>query len=368
MVNKLLFLGLAILVVCACQRKDLSYPLVEVPNPNTDFYESAITEVERRVQSNPNNPDAHFKKAIYLEALGDSEGSLAAIRQAITLDATPEYLMKEAELLMILEDYESALNSVSRAQLLGGDYPDLWHLLARLNYRQGAFELALTQVDKALQKHPKGTQYHLIKGQTQWVLHDTLGAISSLQKAKEHEDVRYQALKELVALNKAAGDYESAFEYLLQNRQEQKGDLNLIFVQGQLLKETAQFDSALSVFNYLSKFDSSDFRPFFESSLIHFDVRRYDSALYYSDKVLALKPDHLPAMLTKARVYDRRTYYSSALKSYQAILAIDSTYTPAAEELEKLNGKIAYLQRIRQSRERNAGLRILTPKPTKDSN
>ena len=73
-------------------------------------------------------------------------------------------------------------------------------------------------------------------------------------------------------------------------------------------------------------------------------------------------------MLTKARVYDRRTYYSSALKSYQAILAIDSTYTPALEELEKLNGKIAYLQRIRKSRERNAGLRILTPKPTKDSN
>jgi hypothetical protein len=35
------------------------------------------------------------------------------------------------------------------------------------------------------------------------------------------------------------------------------------------------------------------------------------------------------------------------MRKYQEILDIDSTYTPAVEELTYLRGKVAYLQKIR---------------------
>ncbi len=359
---------LILVLACSCQRRDQSYPMVEVPVPNTDFYEAGLAEVERRVQNSPGNADAHLKKALYLEALGNSKAALSAINQAIALDPTPDYLLKQAQLHMVMGAYQQALNSASRAQLLGGDYPDMWHLLASLNYLQANYDAALSQVQKALQKHPKGIHYNLVKGQIHWALNDTLEAQASLIKATESQEVRYEALKQLVTINRVMGDYQKAFQYLLQNRQQQKGDRSLLFIQGQLLRETSQLDSAMAVFRQLQKRDSTDYRLFQERSLIHFEKRRYDSALYYSEKTLALNSNYLPAMLTQARVYDRRNYFSTALKSYEAILAVDSTYAPAVEELKKLNGKIAYLQRVRKSRERNAGLKILQPKPSKDNN
>ncbi len=368
MKNLILRFACGLMVLNGCQSQDQSYPLVEAPVPNTAFYQGGLEAVEKRVKGNPSNPDGYYKKAIYLEAVGNTEGALAAIRQAITLDPTPDYLIKEAELHMVNGAYEQALNSVSRAQLLGGDYPDLWYLLAQLNYRKGAYTVALSQIDKALLKHPQGFNYFLTKGQIQWATHDTLSAKRSLVQASQHPDVRYQSLKLLVEINRISGNYQEAFKYLLENRQEQKGDLSLMFDQGQLLRESQQFDSALAVFTHLRKRDSNDFRLFYESGLTHFMLRRYDSALYYSEKTITLKEHYIPALLTQARVYNKRNYYTAAAKTYQTILAIDSTYAPAVEEYEKLSGKIAYLQRIQRNRERNADLRILTPKSTNENN
>ena len=152
-----------------------------------------------------------------------------------------------------------------------------------------------------------------------------------------------------------------------QNQQEQKGDLSLNFTQAQLYRETQKYDSALGILHNLRRYDTSDFRLFHETGMIYWQKRWYDSALYYSERTTALNAQYLPALLTQARVYDRRTYYSKSKEIYESIMAIDSTFVPAKEELEKLNGKIAYLQLVR-NRERNAGLRLLTPKPTNQDN
>ncbi len=355
-------------MVVSCKPEDQNYPLVEAPVANSEFYSSGLEAVARKVESNPSNADAHYKQAIYLQASGSVNAALNAIRQAISLDATPEYLMKQAELFKLTEDYEAALNSISRAQLLGGDYPEIWHMMADLNYRQSNYAVALNQVNQALVKHPQGVNYNLIKGKIQWAQGDTLAAVKSLERAKDHPEVRYSALKLLVSVNRSRGQYQTAFNYLKQNQQEQKGDLSLNFTQAQLLRETDKYDSALTILHNLQRFDSTDYRLFHETGMIYWQKRWYDSALFYSERTTALEPQFLPALLTQARVHNRRTFYSKSKEIYESIMAIDSTFVPAKEELEKLNGKIAYLQLIRRNRERNAGLKLLTPKPTKQDN
>lgn len=360
-INKIVLWAMMCLVLWCCKPPDRTYPLVETPIRDANFYELSLSEVERIVKAHPNNPDAHFKKAIYLQALGKTEEALSAVKQAINLDPTPDYLMKEADLLLSTGDYELALARISRAQILGGDYPDLWHLMATLNYLAGNYEDARSEVDKALQKYPDGINYYCIKGQIEWAQNDTIAALSSFLKSVDHPETKYESLKYLAIINRAMGDYQQAFYYLDRNLQSNMDDRDLLMEKGTLFSESAQYDSALIIFHFLRNQDTTDFVPFYESAQAHYHIRRYDSALYYTDRSLQMHPGHLPSILTQARVYDRRRYYGTALKKYHEILTIDSTYVPAVEELAKLKGKIAYLQKIQRNREENAQVEKISP-------
>ncbi len=359
--NKIALWSWMCLALWCCKPADKAYPLLETPVQDANFYQLGLAAVERKVKADPNNPDAHFKKALYLEALGQTDEALSAVKQAINLDPTPDYLMKEAELLLSKGDHQRALASISRAQILGGDYPDLWHLMAKLNYLAGNYQDARSDVDNALQKYPKGINYYCIKGQIEWVLHDTIFALSSFLKSVGHPETKYESLKYLTTISKAMGDYQQSFHYLDQNLQSNIDDPDLLIEKGKLFAESQQYDSALIIFRFLRHQDTTDFVPFFESAQVHYYTRRYDSTLFYTDKSLQLHQGHLPSMLMQARVYDRRRYYGTALKKYHEILAIDSTYVPAVEELAKLKRKIAYLQKIQRDREENAQVETISP-------
>ena len=334
--------------------------MVEIPASGDLFFEVGISEVEKQVQLHPTNPDAHFKKALYLQALGKTDEALSAVKQAINLDPDPDYLFTEASLLYDKQQYELALARISRAQILGGDYPDLWHLMAKLNFLSGNFKLALSEVDMAITKYPDGN-YHCTKGQIQWALQDTTAAFNSFLTSVKNREPEYEPLKYLAIISRAMGNYDQAFLYLDQNLKRHQHDPELLLVKGTLYAQIFQFDSAFVVLHKLRNIDSLAWQPLFELALVHFQKRRYDSTLYYTEQSLKLNSQHLASMITQARVYDRRTYYGTALKKYQEILDIDSTYVPAIEELAKLKGKVAYLQKIQQSREENSKIELISP-------
>ena len=352
----------------SCQQQDKSYPLVEVPRVGMEFYEASLTEVEQLVQADPDNPDAYYKKALYLEALGRTEQALSAVKQAIKLDPSAEYLMKEAELLEVTGDFKTALARVSRAQILGGDYPDLWHLMAKLNHLEGNHQAALAELNQALLKYPESLSYYCTKGKIEWALHDTVSAINSFSVSVSHPETSYESLKYLAMISRVTGDHQKAIEYLNRNLERYPQDRDMMLEKGKLYIETTQYDSALFIFRHLRVADTTDVEPLYRSALAHFYKRWYDSTLYYTQNVLRLNDQHIESLLTEARVYDRRTYYSTSMRKYQQILDMDSTYQPAVEELAKLKGKVAYLQKIKQEREANSQVEVISPTkpPIKD--
>ncbi len=358
--SRIYWAGMCLILWC-CSSQDTTYSLLEAPVADAVFYQSGLAEIERLAKANPENPDVYFKKAVYLQALGHTNRALSAIKQAIKLDPVPDYLMKEAELLLDMGNNEEALARISRAQILGGDYPDLWHLLARLNFLVGNYESARTEINTALQKYPQAINYFHTRGQIEWSLNDTLAAQNSFLKSVADPETKYESLKYLAIISKSQGDYQKALYYLQQNLEYHKDDRELLIEKGKLFAETTQYDSALYIFHSLRDQDETDYVPYYESAQVHYSIRSYDSALFYAHKSLTLHLGHIPSMLTQARVYDRRRYYGTALKKYQEILAIDSTNVSAVEELAKLKGKVAYLQIIQRNREKNAQVEAISP-------
>ena len=345
----------------ACKQPDRNYPMVNTPVADQGFYQAGIEEVDKKVRSSPENPDAYFKKALYLQAAGQIDEALSTVKQAINLDPVPDYLFTEADLLFQKQQYELALARISRAQILGGDYPDLWHLMAKLNYLQGNFEGALDEINVAVSKYPKDLNYYCTKGKIQWALNDTTAALESFKKSVGSPESEYESLKHLAVISREIEAYDSARIYLSANLKNNPNDRDLLLEKATLHTVLFQPDSALAIYHILRDQDSSDWVPLFESALVHFQRRRYDSTLYYTDQTLQFNSDHLPSILTQARVFDRRTYYGTSIKKYQEILEIDSTYTPAVEELAKLRGKIAYLQKIQKDREANSQVETISP-------
>ena len=360
-INSTFWVALLGLSSWCCQPQDRSYPLVDAPVAGVEFYQASLAEVEQQVESDPDNPDAYYKKAIYLEALGQTAPALSAVKQAINLDPSPDYLMKEAQLLEATGDYETALARVSRAQILGGDYPDLWHLMAKLNHLQGNQKTALSEVNQALQMYPESLSYYCTKGKIEWALKDTIKAINSFYKSMTHPETRYESMKFLASIHRVNGDYAKSFEYLNRNLKHSPQDRDMLLEKGKLYLDVVQYDSALMLFRRLQMMDTTDIEPLYQAAQAHFHKRWYDSTLYYTQTVLTLDEHHLESLLTEARVYDKRTYYGTSMRKYQQILEIDSTYQPAVEELAYLKGKIAYLQKIKEDREANSQVDIISP-------
>jgi tetratricopeptide (TPR) repeat protein len=88
---------------------------------------------------------------------------------------------------------------------------------------------------------------------------------------------------------------------------------------------------------------------------------KYDSALFYAGQALEMDSTVVYSHLIKARALAKRYYYKDAVQEYEHILSMDSTYTIAGDELEKLDRKIAYLRSLKKYNESREELKMIKP-------
>ena len=93
----------------------------------------------------------------------------------------------------------------------------------------------------------------------------------------------------------------------------------------------------------------------FDSGVLLADLYRkmfaYDSALKISNLILETDSMNLDALLVRARTYDQRGFFTSAIHNYEQVLAIDSLHQDARVEWEKVKRKRAYLQKLKEEQE-----------------
>lgn len=344
----LLFWAILIITISACQDKRLSYQINEAPEVDSGFYVKALEALDRAIDREPNNADAYFKKALYENKLGNINTAFSNINRALIFDKNnPDYLFLEAQIYQQQDEDSLALHKALLVENLGAGNPQLWRLISDLYYQQQQYIKALQYNSKAISLNPKGP-YHYQQGLCLLAMKDTTSAKKSFLTALDQDKFRYETLKVLSFLEVETQGYEEAFRYLAQNLKANPDNRQLQYDLGTLLALTAQPDSAQLILWRLLSTDTTDFDVMHQLSLAHLQKRRYDSALYYTQKALTFNDTNLDIMLTQARVYDRRRYYTSALRQYEEIISIDSTFLPAQEELTRLRGKVIYLQRAAQ--------------------
>jgi tetratricopeptide (TPR) repeat protein len=234
----------------------------------------------------------------------------------------------------------------------------LYEVLAEASMNSNYYSDALIYADSALSLSPDNPHYLFLKGKSLAARKDSLLAedvfIKSMDRGKPAADV-YEAL---VDMYMNVGNYRKARQYMEKNLDTQpKVSNRMLFQQAQILRRTGNPDSASEILYQINQQPGVNaFALQRELMLLHFERNKHDSTHYYANLMLNVRPNDKLALITKARVWDKKRSYQQAIRTYVDILALDSLqqeeiHKLAESELDYLRGKVAYLWKKQQQEE-----------------
>ena len=121
-------------------------------------YERAEVELERALETAPDDPTLRYHHARVLALAGANEAALAGF-DALLADYPndADYLLGRAQMLARLGDDAAAARSAERALNLAPDYEDVWRLRLGLADRSGDAELAASVRAESMARFPGAT-------------------------------------------------------------------------------------------------------------------------------------------------------------------------------------------------------------------
>ncbi|MGB3180378.1 MAG: tetratricopeptide repeat protein [Cyclobacteriaceae bacterium] len=340
----------SILLIVACERNHSQYPLYEAPEFDKEFYSVSLEKVNSNIEQNPDNPENYYRKAIILNELGRNENALINLRRAISRNGEePVYHYLAARENLRIGDVDQAESFAQEAERLGEQSSGLFYLLSRVNHAKGNHIKAADYINKAIKTEPENSDFLRTRGFVLLALEDTTAAeqdfINSLNLSEDPET--YEGLV-LIYLSRKNLD-KTAF-YLNKQLQSDPENLEANLQMAALLENQSYTDSSANLLAELNRRFPEDKRAGIRLAGYLSQNRLYDSALYYTDRVLAEDAANTGALLEKARVLNAARRYGESVASYATLLEVDTSNQIASQELADLRRKIAYLQQLERRR------------------
>ena len=334
-------------------------PIPSLPDLDEDaYYSYALTAVDEVLERDPDNAEALGQRAGLLLRQGQTTQALAHARQATSIDPDePRYRLLSAQALLRQGKNRDAFREAQRAIARSGPSVALYEILAEASLRSNYYQDAILYSDSAIAWSPHNAQNYLRKGQAAARTGDAAVAEPTLLKGLSLGADRTEVYSTLISLYMDTEKYARARMYMKKMLAEGPVDNQVRLQQARILRLTGRSDSSRVILNRLRS-DSTLNRTLVNQELmeLHYQDRRYDSALYYARRVLVRQPEDKAVMITAARSYDRNREYQPAIRQYEAIVRLDSLqqadlHQEAVQELERLRNKVTYLWKRKQEEE-----------------
>ena len=357
----------AFFIFTACQNREL-HQIPNLPDFEPSYYDHSLSVVEELIDKEPDNAEAHYRRANLLLMQDKTNNALASIRKALELDDKDAvYHALNAKALLKKGQNRDAMRAAKSALKLGGKSVELYEILAQAALTSNYFSEALQYSDSALALAPNNPYSYFFRGRALAARRDTLNAEKELLKSlgigAEAADV-YEALVDMYMRTE---NYHKARFYMEKNLSTQETNDRMRFQQAQILLRTGSIDSAATImYSIKSSSSVNKFSVNRELMQLYFTKKMYDSALVYSQNTQQIRPSDKFAQLVEARVWDKKRKYQQSLKKYESIAATDSLqqesiHKLAVKELDYLQRKVAYLWRKQQEEELNKLKKGLAP-------
>lgn len=350
-------------VLFSCRTNYSDHAMTEVHQIDAAYKEQWVETLDKKIKASPGEEETYYRKALVMVELGKKDEAVSLLNQAIEREPeTGKYHLLMARLQHERGNKEDALKESRLAESLGMERPELYLTLSQIHLDMNEVASARETISRARALNPTDYRVRLQHGLTLLAEQDTAEAARVIRQsiAANPSDKAYAALVDIALYQR---ELDTAFFYLNKRLETAPENRELLMQKASLFKETGVYDSAKQLMHRLIALDTTETAYYLELSSIHFKTYRYDSTIFYANKALESEQYNKEALLTLARVYDRRGWYGAAVENYKKILDVDSTDQAVQAELDKLYGKLAYLRRLEREKQQIENLKTIQPKP-----
>lgn len=353
-VNHILLLFVGLFTFFSCETNYSQYKVGEVPVTNDIFYEQYLERINQEIEKSPSNAELYYIKASKLLESKKNNSALRTIEKALDLlkdVSNKKYHLLAARIYTENEQFEKALQQLRQVEKFEETTAQTDALFANVYWRQGDYLKADSTSQSAIKKDPFNAEYYAIRGNVLWSMHDTLAARQSLLKSISlgPASTTYEKLLEVYLAEK---NYEYGFQVLnhLINLHPEK--LTLQYRKAEIYSNIDEEVKARTIWrSIINQYPESE-EAYHNLTDMYLSNLRYDSAIYFQNQLIVRDSTNAEPYLNLARIYDRRFWYTSASDYYQRYLQLNPDNLVAQEELEKVENKVRYINRLQQEKER----------------
>ena len=254
-----------------------------------DDYKGAQADCDKVLEINPFMINVFNLKGILQERMGDSKAAAAAFSDGLKMESTNLNLLFNRGISYInLKDYTSAVSDYTEllkydpknssalgnrgmAKLAAGDTlgciadldkmvavnsyaPESYTTRGMLFYKQGKFDLALNDLNKAIELSPnENANLYLNRGVIKYQLDDLRGTMADFDKVIELEPKNGTAYTNRGILRAQVGDVNKAIEDFSRVLALDPTDMMMLMYRGELFMQVNQYRKALNDFNVVAE-------------------------------------------------------------------------------------------------------------------
>ncbi|MDX2213913.1 MAG: tetratricopeptide repeat protein [Oculatellaceae cyanobacterium bins.114] len=304
------------------------------------------TEIFREVIIiEPKHYEAWFMRSLCLLLLGELQQSIRSFDQTINRKETYQAHHYKAIAQILIQDFDSALESLEKAIQLNPDISELWFNKARILEKLNKYAEAIDAYDQAVTIKPANHQAviygDILKNPLQGCFEETteilIGKASvMIEKLRYEEATAYiNRVIEINAENAEAwslrGDvlrwnfdhqdaiysYQRAIEINIELSQSHYG-MGMSFYH--LKRYGLAYKALKEAVNLANDFSDA----FFNLGMASYQLKYWDKANEAFTRFCELNPSDVKGFLYRGHTYRKRRDYSNALSAYQEVLSRDS--------------------------------------------
>jgi tetratricopeptide (TPR) repeat protein len=341
------YILLAFLCCSACKEIDISsdeIPPLALSSVNT--VSQKLKFMNEIIESEPNIAEYYYRRSLVFLEAKNWKFAQEDIEQAIKLSQNKaNYFFTKALILEQTKKYREALAAAQMSENKGLRQVDLYMLLSRLYYETKQPIKTVQYLQKVKKIYPKKPEVYYFQGLISYDVEDTLNTIRYMNEAIAAQPEYTNAYKYLFRLYNKNSNPKMAFSVLkraLQQTDLQK-DAELNEMNGDILLQLEQKDSAMVYYDKAVKADSTHWKSAYSLSNYHLEKKHYLMGINYLEKALKVNNKIVGGHYLLGAVYEYHVKnYTKAKENYEIAANLEPANTNIYESVRKMERKIAY--------------------------
>jgi len=329
-----LFLYIFIALLSSCNPQKTT-PETEVVTQATAL-DPELSELNRRVRSEPRNPGHYHARARYYLRKALYEPAMVDLRSLFSLDTSrAEYFLTAAEVYIKLGAFSQADDALSVATRKDPGLADAHIKRGELAFMNKKYNSAMYYLNEGLKVdiHHAGGYFWKAMVQLEQGKRDQAESafLTCIEQQPEHTEAMMQ-----LGLMHQYDNTHLAYRYFSNVIRIDSAYLEAYYARAVLLQEQGYPDSARHDYQHILTRNPAHPDALFNLGYTYLLEGQYTESIRWFDRLIAADPSHYRALQNRGLAFEQTGQKDKALADFKQVLKIEPGYDKALEAISRL--------------------------------